>query len=77
MPSVMRLFGALGGIEDDELRATFNGGLGMIVVVAPDAVGSAIATPPRGRASPAWRVGEVAWPPASSAGSATSRAPIR
>ena len=33
MPSVMRLFGALGGLDDDELRATFNGGLGMVVVV--------------------------------------------
>ena len=39
MPSVMRLFGALGGLDDDELRATFNGGLGMIVVVPPAAVG--------------------------------------
>ena len=37
MPSVMRLVGALGGLEDAELRATFNGGLGMIVVVAPAA----------------------------------------
>ena len=36
MPSVMRLFGALGGLEDDELRATFNGGLGMVAVVPPD-----------------------------------------
>jgi phosphoribosylformylglycinamidine cyclo-ligase len=36
-PSVMRLLGALGGIEDDELRATFNGGIGMTVVVASDA----------------------------------------
>ena len=35
MPSVMRLFGALGGVEDDELRATFNGGIGMVVVVPP------------------------------------------
>ena len=49
LPSVMRLLGALGGMEDDELRATFNGGLGMIVVVAPDAVGSTIATLQRGR----------------------------
>jgi phosphoribosylaminoimidazole (AIR) synthetase len=32
----MSLLGALGGIEDAELRATFNGGLGMIMVVAPD-----------------------------------------
>jgi phosphoribosylformylglycinamidine cyclo-ligase len=37
MPSVMALLGALGGIEDGELRATFNGGLGMVVVVAPEA----------------------------------------
>ena len=43
MPSVMRLFGALGGIEDDELRATFNGGIGMVAVVAPDAVPAALA----------------------------------
>ena len=32
-PSVMRLLSALGGLDDGELRATFNGGLGMIVVV--------------------------------------------
>jgi phosphoribosylformylglycinamidine cyclo-ligase len=41
-PSVMRLFGALGGLQDDELRATFNGGLGMVVVVATEAVDTAI-----------------------------------
>ncbi len=35
MPSVMRLFGALGGLDDAELRATFNGGLGMVAVLAP------------------------------------------
>ena len=43
-PSVMRLFGALGGLQDDELRATFNGGLGMVVVVAPEAVEETIAS---------------------------------
>jgi phosphoribosylformylglycinamidine cyclo-ligase len=37
MPSVMRLFGALGGLDDEELRATFNGGLGMTLVVPPAA----------------------------------------
>jgi phosphoribosylformylglycinamidine cyclo-ligase len=37
MPSVMRLIGALGGLDDDELRATFNGGLGMIAVVPREA----------------------------------------
>jgi phosphoribosylformylglycinamidine cyclo-ligase len=38
MPSVMRLLAALGGLADDEVRATFNGGLGMVVIVAPEAV---------------------------------------
>ena len=33
MPSVMRLLGAIGALEDDELRATFNGGIGMVVIV--------------------------------------------
>ena len=42
MPSVMRLFGALGGIEEDELRATFNGGIGMVVAIPPPAVGLAM-----------------------------------
>ena len=60
MPSVMRLFGALGGLEDDELRATFNGGLGMIAVVCPPA--AAPARPSRrspSTASSAAIVGEV------------------
>jgi phosphoribosylformylglycinamidine cyclo-ligase len=58
MPSVMRLFGALGGLEDDELRATFNGGLGMIVVVPREAVQPTIAALAT-EAIPAWLVGEV------------------
>lgn len=37
MPSVMRLFGALGGLDELELRSTFNGGIGMIAVVPPAA----------------------------------------
>ncbi|MCU0478474.1 MAG: phosphoribosylformylglycinamidine cyclo-ligase [Chloroflexi bacterium] len=43
MPSVMRLLGALGGVADPELRATFNGGLGMVLAVPPDAAASALA----------------------------------
>ncbi len=43
MPSVMRWLGALGDIADDELRATFNGGLGMVVAVAPADVDAALA----------------------------------
>jgi phosphoribosylformylglycinamidine cyclo-ligase len=38
----MRLMGALGGLDDQELRGTFNGGLGMILVVAPDAADAVI-----------------------------------
>jgi len=37
MPSAMWLVGALGGLEEPEIRATFNGGFGMTVVVAPAA----------------------------------------
>ncbi len=44
LPSIMRLLGALGGIDEAELRATFNGGLGMVVVVPPDGVPLAIST---------------------------------
>ncbi len=42
MPSVLRLFGALGGLDDEELRATFNGGLGMVLVLPPKAIPTAI-----------------------------------
>jgi phosphoribosylformylglycinamidine cyclo-ligase len=58
MPSVMRLFGALGGLEDDELRATFNGGLGMAVVVSPNGVETTVDELSR-HGIQAWRVGEV------------------
>jgi phosphoribosylformylglycinamidine cyclo-ligase len=37
LPTVMRLIGALGGIGEAELRATFNGGLGMVLAVPPGA----------------------------------------
>ena len=43
MPSVMRLLGAIGGLGDEELRATFNGGLGMILALPPGAVDAALA----------------------------------
>jgi phosphoribosylformylglycinamidine cyclo-ligase len=58
MPSVMDLFGALGGLEGDELRAMFNGGLGMVVVVSQEAVEPTIAALDAEGIS-AWRVGEV------------------
>ena len=36
----MRLVAALGGLEEPEVRATFNGGLGMIAVIDPAAADS-------------------------------------
>ena len=75
MPSVMRLFGALGGLEDDELRATFNGGLGMVVVVAPAAVDATIARL-ASEGIPAWRVGEVVTVEAA-AGRRYAEGPVR
>ncbi len=58
IPSVQRLFGALGGLDDTELRATFNGGLGMVLVVPPKAIATALKTL-EGLAVPAVVVGEV------------------
>lgn len=46
MPSVMWLMGALGGLDEAEMRATFNGGLGMVVVVAPTAADALAAALP-------------------------------
>jgi phosphoribosylformylglycinamidine cyclo-ligase len=43
MPSVMRLLGTLGGLGIAELRATFNGGLGMVLAVPAGVVDAALA----------------------------------
>jgi len=43
VPSVVRLIGALAGLDDVEMRATFNAGIGMVAIVAPEAVGPAVA----------------------------------
>jgi phosphoribosylformylglycinamidine cyclo-ligase len=43
MPSVMRLVAALAGMDEAELRATFNGGLGMVAVVPAAAIAATIA----------------------------------
>ncbi len=67
MPSVMRLFGALGGLDDEELRATFNGGIGMVLVVPPAAVPDVIRVSSE-RGVAASLVGEVV--PAATTGGA-------
>ena len=58
VPSVERLFGALGGLDEAELRATFNGGLGMVLVVPPAAIPACLRTL-QADAIPAAVVGEV------------------
>ena len=58
LPSVMRVLGALGGIPDTELRATFNAGLGMVIVVPPEAAARSVQLA-TARGVPAWVVGEV------------------
>lgn len=58
MPSVMRLFGSLAGIDDPELRATLNGGIGMAVTVTGAATEPAIAWLSEAGVT-AWRIGEV------------------
>jgi phosphoribosylformylglycinamidine cyclo-ligase len=55
IPSAIGLMAALGGIDGPELRATFNGGIGMVVVVSPDAIPAAVAAVPE-----AIVIGEVA-----------------
>ncbi|HEU6440407.1 MAG TPA: phosphoribosylformylglycinamidine cyclo-ligase [Terriglobales bacterium] len=58
MPSIMRLIGALGGLSGAELRSTFNGGLGMVAVVPPNAVETALASLAED-GLPAWPIGLV------------------
>ncbi len=42
IPSIVRLVAALGGLDDVEIRATFNAGIGMIAIVGAEAVSLAI-----------------------------------
>jgi phosphoribosylformylglycinamidine cyclo-ligase len=58
MPAIVRLIGALAGMDDEEARATFNAGLGMVVAVPLDTVPAAIELI-RGAGIEAWHVGHV------------------
>jgi phosphoribosylformylglycinamidine cyclo-ligase len=58
LPSVMRVLGGLGSIGDAELRATFNGGLGMVLVVPVEAAATTVGLA-AARGIAAWVVGEV------------------
>jgi phosphoribosylformylglycinamidine cyclo-ligase len=58
MPSIMNLMGALGGLSAAEIRSTFNGGLGMVCVVPPEKVETALSSLAADGLA-AWRAGEV------------------
>ncbi len=58
MPAEMRLLGALGGIDEVQVRATFNGGIGMVLVVPAAAAGPAVELA-AARGVPAWVIGDV------------------
>ncbi|HKG56506.1 MAG TPA: phosphoribosylformylglycinamidine cyclo-ligase [Candidatus Limnocylindrales bacterium] len=58
VPSVVRLMAALGGLDDEESRATFNAGLGMVVAIDRDAIPVALAAL-EAAGTDAWVVGEV------------------
>ena len=55
LPSIMALVAALGGLAGAEVRATFNGGIGMVVIVDPGAAAALAAALPE-----AILIGEVA-----------------
>jgi phosphoribosylformylglycinamidine cyclo-ligase len=58
VPSVMTCMAALGGLDAAEMRATFNGGIGMVAVVEANAAQPAINLL-ADRGMRAWQVGEV------------------
>ncbi|XP_073106681.1 phosphoribosylformylglycinamidine cyclo-ligase, chloroplastic/mitochondrial [Elaeis guineensis] len=57
VPAVFRWIQEAGGIEDSEMRRTFNMGIGMVLVVSPEAA-DRILSECQG-SSPAFRIGEV------------------
>ena len=58
MSSVHRLVAGLAGMDEPELRATLNGGLGMVAIVPREAMTSAVGFL-AARDLPAWVIGEV------------------
>ncbi|HYX11287.1 MAG TPA: phosphoribosylformylglycinamidine cyclo-ligase [Candidatus Acidoferrum sp.] len=58
VPSVIRLIATMGGLTDQELRATFNGGLGMVAILPPAGVDAA-QTAMSAVGIDTWLVGEV------------------
>jgi phosphoribosylformylglycinamidine cyclo-ligase len=59
VPSAIRLVSALAGLGGPEMRATFNAGIGMALVVPAPAADATVEIA-RGRGVPAWVIGDVA-----------------
>ena len=77
MPAIIEVIGALGAVAGAELRATFNGGLGMLLVVPPDAATvTAVLAAVDAAGTPAAVVGEVD-ETASLEGARYAEAPLR
>ncbi len=66
MPPLFSVFGRLARITDTEVRATFNAGIGMVLVVPAEAAARTVALAAE-RGLPAWVIGEVV--PAAELGS--------
>jgi phosphoribosylformylglycinamidine cyclo-ligase len=66
VPSEMRVFAALGRLEEVEMRATFNAGIGIAVVIESGREDDAIRFL-AGRGTTAWRIGDVVPIPESGA----------
>jgi phosphoribosylformylglycinamidine cyclo-ligase len=58
VPAEMRVLAAIGGLSDEEVRATFNAGVGMTLVVDPAATDAALAWL-AAAGTVAWRIGIV------------------
>jgi phosphoribosylformylglycinamidine cyclo-ligase len=58
VPPIVAVMGRLAGLGGAELRATFNGGIGMALVVPPASVDRALAILAE-RGAEAWRIGRV------------------
>ena len=54
VPSVARLMAALGGLDDEELRSTFNAGIGMVAVVSRGGAAAALALRSPEAFAPGW-----------------------
>ena len=57
-PAVFDWLAQTGGVEEPEMRRTFNCGIGMIAAVAPDEA-DAVVEALRGAGETAWRIGEL------------------